>query len=103
MPFNAYIVGGARSAVGKRNGALSKWHPADLGAAVVDEVVNRVGVPPEAVDDVICGCVMQVKQNICRGHLLSLSSRRPFPHLYFLPGGNLELLFLFFSFALSER
>ena len=56
MPMDAYIVDCVRTAGGKRKGVLSKWHPADLGASVVDEVVRRSGVPPAAVEDVIVGC-----------------------------------------------
>ena len=60
MPMDAYIVDCVRTAGGKRKGVLSKWHPADLGASVVDEVVRRSGVPPAAVEDVIVGCVSQI-------------------------------------------
>jgi len=44
MPYTAYIVDGCRTAGGKKNGALSEWHPADLGAAVIDELVKRTGI-----------------------------------------------------------
>ena len=37
MPNNAYIVSAVRTAGGKKNGSLSLWHPADLGAKVLDE------------------------------------------------------------------
>ena len=57
--FNAYIVDGVRTAGGRRNGALSQWHSADLGAVVVDELVRRNGLTPSLVDDVIWGCVSQ--------------------------------------------
>eukprot|EP01094_Clydonella_sp_ATCC50884_P011400 TRINITY_DN2118_c0_g1_i2.p1 TRINITY_DN2118_c0_g1~~TRINITY_DN2118_c0_g1_i2.p1 ORF type:complete len:415 (-),score=145.18 TRINITY_DN2118_c0_g1_i2:364-1608(-) len=73
-PFNAYIVEAVRTAGGRRNGRLSQWHPADLGAVVVDEVVQRSGVPPAEVDDVVFGCVMQIgaqSANIGRGVVLS--------------------------------
>ena len=56
----AYIVAATRTAGGKKNGALSKWHPSDLGAQVVEEVVRQTGCDPAAVDDVIFGCVSQV-------------------------------------------
>jgi acetyl-CoA C-acetyltransferase len=57
---DAFIVGAVRSAVGRRGGALSAVHPADLGAAVLRALVERSGVPPEFVDDVLWGCVGQV-------------------------------------------
>ncbi len=56
----AYIVGAVRTPVGTKKGALAAAHPADLAAHVLKELVERTGVDPEAVDDVIMGCVMQV-------------------------------------------
>ncbi len=58
MP-EAVIVEAVRSPVGKRNGGLSGVHPADLSAQVLNALVERAGVDPEIVDDVIWGCVMQ--------------------------------------------
>jgi acetyl-CoA acyltransferase len=54
------IVEAVRTAVGKRNGGLSGVHPADLSAVVLNEVLERAGVGPDIVDDVIWGCVSQV-------------------------------------------
>ncbi|TDD83132.1 acetyl-CoA C-acetyltransferase [Actinomadura rubrisoli] len=56
----AYIVGAVRTPVGTKKGALKDVHPADLGAHVLKELVNRTGADPSAVEDVIMGCVMQV-------------------------------------------
>ncbi|MGK5550899.1 acetyl-CoA C-acetyltransferase [Actinomadura kijaniata] len=56
----AYIVGAVRTPVGTKKGGLKDVHPADLGAHVLKELVNRTGVDPAAVEDVIMGCVMQV-------------------------------------------
>lgn len=53
----AYIVGAVRTPVGRRNGGLADAHPADLGAHVIRELVGCTGVAPEAVDDVVFGCV----------------------------------------------
>jgi acetyl-CoA C-acetyltransferase len=53
----AYIVAALRSPVGKNGGALSAVHPADLGAHVLRGIVDRTGIDPAAVDDVIFGCV----------------------------------------------
>ena len=55
----AVIVEAVRSAVGKRNGGLSGVHPAELSAQVLNGLVERAGVDPEVIDDVIWGCVMQ--------------------------------------------
>ncbi|ACY96432.1 acetyl-CoA C-acetyltransferase [Thermomonospora curvata] len=56
----AYIVGAVRTPVGTKKGALKDVHSADLGAHVLKELMNRTGVDPAAVEDVIMGCVMQV-------------------------------------------
>jgi acetyl-CoA C-acetyltransferase len=56
MP-EAYIVAAVRSAGGKRKGALTGVHPADLGGAVLDALIDRSGIDPAAIDDVIVGCV----------------------------------------------
>jgi acetyl-CoA C-acetyltransferase len=56
----AFIVGAVRTPVGTRKGALAGVHPADLGAHVLRELMNRTGVDPAAVEDVIMGCVGQL-------------------------------------------
>ena len=53
----AYIVDAVRTPVGKRGGGLSGVHPADLGAAAISALVDRTGIDPSAVEDVIFGCV----------------------------------------------
>src|SRR2546422_7674640 len=59
MP-EAVIVEAVRTPMGKRGGKLSDWHPTDLLAATLSELVSRSGIDPATVDDVICGCVSQV-------------------------------------------
>jgi acetyl-CoA acyltransferase len=59
MP-NAVIVDAVRTPLGKRNGKLSGWHPADLAATTLNALVDRNRLDPSQVDDVIMGCVMQV-------------------------------------------
>ena len=54
------IVEAVRTPVGKRNGGLSGVHAADLSAVVLNELLDRTGIGPEVVDDVIWGCVSQV-------------------------------------------
>jgi acetyl-CoA acetyltransferase family protein len=76
MSNNAYIVSAVRTAGGKKNGSLSQWHPADLGAKVLDELVHQTGIDPELIDDVIFGCVSQVgaqSGNVARNAILSSS------------------------------
>ena len=57
---DAYIVGAVRTATGRKKGRLSQIHPVDMGAIVIDELVDRTGVPTNAVDDVIMGVVSQI-------------------------------------------
>ena len=74
MSNKAYIVEAVRTAGGKRDGKLSLWHPADLGATVLNELVQRLDMDPSLVDDVIFGCVDQVgaqSGNIARNAVLS--------------------------------
>jgi len=53
----AYIVEAVRTPVGRRGGGLSQVHPADLGAVALGDLVERSGIDPSAVEDVILGCV----------------------------------------------
>jgi len=53
----AYIVDAVRTPVGKRGGRLAAVHPADLGASVLTALVDRTGIDPAAVEDVVFGCV----------------------------------------------
>jgi len=54
------IVEAVRTPVGKRNGGLSTMHAADLSAIVLTELVERTGIDPDIIDDVVWGCVSQV-------------------------------------------
>jgi acetyl-CoA C-acetyltransferase len=56
----AYIVEAARTPMGKKGGGLSAVHPADLGAHVIKEVVERAEIDPAVVEDVFFGCVDQL-------------------------------------------
>jgi acetyl-CoA acetyltransferase len=76
--MDAYITAALRTAAGRRNGRLSGWHPADLAAEVLDALVDRTGIDPAAVDDVLLGCVSQVGEqstNVARNAVLA--SRLP--------------------------
>ncbi len=53
----AYIVDAVRTPVGRRGGSLSEAHPADLGAHVLKALLERTGVDPLAIEDVIFGCI----------------------------------------------
>ena len=70
----AVIVEVVRTAVGRRNGRLKDWHPVDLMAQVLTALVQRTGIDPEIVDDVIVGCVSQVGEqslNVGRNAVLA--------------------------------
>jgi acetyl-CoA acyltransferase len=67
------IVDAVRTPVGKRGKALKDWHPTDLLAHTLSALVERTGLDPELVDDVIAGCVRQVDEqsmNIARNAVL---------------------------------
>ena len=70
----AVIVDAVRTPLGKRNGRLKDWHPVDLAAHVLNALVERTGLDPAEVDDVVMGCVMQVGEqslNIARNAVLA--------------------------------
>jgi len=75
---NAFIVDAVRSPIGKRNGGLRGWHPVDLSAVVVENLLQRTGVEPAAVDDVIWGCVSQTgEQGLNLGRWVALAAGLP--------------------------
>ena len=74
----AYIVAATRTAGGRKGGKLKDWHPVDLGAVVLNDLIDRTGVDPAMVEDVIMGCVGQVgEQAINVGRNAVLASRLP--------------------------
>jgi acetyl-CoA C-acetyltransferase len=56
----AYIAGAVRTPIGRRNGGLSGVHPVDLAAHALSALIDRTGIDPAAVDDVVMGCVSQI-------------------------------------------
>ncbi len=73
MP-TAVIVDAIRTPLGRRNGRLKDWHPVDLAAETLRALIDRTGVDPGLVDDVVMGCVMQVGEqaaNIGRNAVLA--------------------------------
>jgi acetyl-CoA acyltransferase len=72
--INAVIVDAIRTPLGRRNGKLKEWHPVDLVAETMNALVERTGVDPGIVDDVVMGCVMQVGEqaaNVARNAVLA--------------------------------
>ena len=75
---DAFIVEALRTAGGKRDGALKDWHPVSMGAALLDALVDRTGIDPAAVEDVIVGCVSQIgEQSFHVGRNMVLASSLP--------------------------
>jgi acetyl-CoA acetyltransferase family protein len=71
---DAVIVDAVRTPFGRRNGKLAGWHPVDLAAYTLRALVDRTGIDPAVIDDVIMGCVSQVGDqsiNIARNALLA--------------------------------
>jgi acetyl-CoA C-acetyltransferase len=78
MTAPAYVVESLRTAGGRRNGRLAGWHPADLAAEVLNAVVERSGMDPAAVADVILGCVTQAgEQSFAFARNAVLASKLP--------------------------
>nr|WP_294502720.1 acetyl-CoA C-acetyltransferase [uncultured Rhodopila sp.] len=74
----AYIVEALRTAGGRRNGSLFGWHPADMAGEVLSALVERSGIDPAAVEDVIMGCVSQGgEQGFHIGRNAVMASRLP--------------------------
>lgn len=70
----AVIVEAVRTAVGRRGGRLKDWHPVDLLAQTLTALVQRTGIDPGRIDDVIIGCVSQVGEqslNVGRNAVLA--------------------------------
>lgn len=70
----AVIVEAVRTAHGKRNGTLSSVHPVDLAATTLNALVERTGIDPGTVDDVVLGCVGQLgdqSSNVARFAVLA--------------------------------
>jgi acetyl-CoA acyltransferase len=71
---DAVVVAAVRTAIGKRNGTLSSVHPVDLAAEALNALLERTGVAPELIEDVILGCVGQIgdqSSNIARFAVLA--------------------------------
>ena len=74
----AYIVEAVRTAGGRRGGRLAGWHTVDMAGEVLNALVERTGIDPKAIEDVIMGCVGQVgEQSLHIGRNAVLASRLP--------------------------
>ncbi|RBY81753.1 steroid 3-ketoacyl-CoA thiolase [Geodermatophilus sp. TF02-6] len=87
MTREAVIVDAVRTPVGKRGGQLRDWHPVDLLAQTLSTLVERTGIDPERLSDVVVGCALQRGEqagNVARNALLGAGL--PFG----LPGTTLD-------------
>ena len=74
----AYICAAVRTAGGRRGGKVADWHPVDLAAQSLNAVVDRSGVDPAAIEDVVMGCVGMVgEQGLHIGRNAVLASKLP--------------------------
>lgn len=74
----AFIVDAVRTAGGRRKGALAHWHPADMAGEVLNALLDRSGIDPAAIEDVILGCVTQAgEQGFAFARNAVLASRLP--------------------------
>ena len=77
MP-EAFIIEAVRTAGGRRGGKLAGWHPADLAGEVLNAIVDRTGIDPAAIDDVIMGCLTQSGEQANHiGRMAVLASKLP--------------------------
>src|SRR5438874_13409548 len=74
----AVIVDAVRTAIARRNGQLRDWHPVDLAAEPLRALIERTGVDPALIDDVIMGCVTQTgEQGLNVGRSAALAAGFP--------------------------
>ena len=76
----AVIIDAVRTPLGrgKKNGALAGWHPVDLATEPLRALVERTGIDPEIIEDVIMGCVSQVgEQSLNVGRNAALAAGLP--------------------------
>ena len=71
------VAGVARTAIGKFAGSFKELPTSDLGAAAIKAAVTRAGISPEAVDEVILGCVGQVGEDAFNARLATLKAGLP--------------------------
>ncbi len=77
MNKNVVIVSGARTAVGKFAGSLKEFEASDLGAIAIKAAVERAGIAPSDVDEVVMGCVATAAENAFMARMCSLKAGIP--------------------------
>ena len=77
MPSSIVVVNGARTAIGSYHGALASIPAHELGAAAVKAALDRAGVSPDAVDEVVMGCIGQVGPDAYNARRVALAAGLP--------------------------
>ena len=78
MKNNIVIVSGARTGIGSFGGSLSKLEATDLGGIAIKAAVERAGIKPEEVDEVVMGCVGQAAENAFMARVSSIKAGIPY-------------------------
>ena len=73
-----YVVNCCRTAIGSFGGSLKDTPAADLGATVIKEALNRAGVKPENVDEVMFGCILTAAQGQNPARQVAIKAGIPF-------------------------
>ncbi len=71
---SATIIDAVRTPIGRRDGAFAQWHPVDLASEALRALLDRTGIDPHLIEDVVMGCTMTVGEqamNIARNALLA--------------------------------
>ena len=72
------IVGGARTAVGKFGGSLKEFEASDLGAFAIKGAIEKAGIKPEDIDEVVMGNVAIAAENSFMARLCSVKAGIPY-------------------------
>ena len=78
MKKNIVIVSGARTGIGSFGGSLSQFEATDLGGIAIKAAVERAGIKPEEVDEVVMGCVGQAAENAFMARVSSIKAGIPY-------------------------
>ena len=78
MKNNIVIVSGARTGIGSFGGSLSQFEATDLGGIAIKAAVERAGIKPEEVDEVVMGCVGQAAENAFMARVSSIKAGIPY-------------------------
>ena len=78
MKKNIVIVSGARTGIGSFGGSLSQFEATDLGGIAIKAAVERAGIQPEEVDEVVMGCVGQAAENAFMARVSSIKAGIPY-------------------------